>query len=140
MREAIAKLHAVGLVEVEANRYTRVASRNEDDYREASQLLAGYHELGEKWGVPLLSTTDRKALRKRLSQLIKRLSDGELDAVHDLLDTQGELVRASGSALFVRAEEPLRLRVEFLTQLDASKIDMVSFADRAAILGQVLAG
>ena len=96
VREAIAKLHAVGLVEVEANRYTRVAYRNEDDYREAAQLLAGYHELGEKWGAPLLSTTDRTALRKRLSQLAKRLANGGLEAVHDLLDAQGEFARASG--------------------------------------------
>ena len=48
-------------------------------------------------------------------------------------------MRASGNALFVRAEEPLRLRVKFLTPLDASEVDLVPFADRAAILGQVLA-
>jgi biotin operon repressor len=36
VREAIAQLHSYGLVEIEANRYTRVAERDESVYAEAA--------------------------------------------------------------------------------------------------------
>jgi len=138
VREAIAKLHAVGLVEVEANRYTRVASRNEEDYREAAQLLAGYHELGEKWGTPLLASSERKSLQKRVQQAAKRLGEHDLEAVGELLDIQGELVRSAGNALFVRTEEPLRLPVKFLTPVDAADVDFEPLTERARLLSDAL--
>ena len=134
VREAIAKLHAAGLVEVEANKYTRVASLSDDDYREASQLLAGYHQLAQQWGVPALSEKDRKGLLAQLEQIHARLQVHELDAAKDLLDTQGALVRASGNNLFARTEEPLRTRVKFLTPRDAAAVDFTAAAEQAAAL------
>lgn len=140
IREAVARLHAAGLVEVEANKYTRVASLNDDDYREAAQLLAGYHQLAEQWGAPALPERERKALIRQLEQIHARLEAHELDAVRDLLDAHGTLVRASGNKLFTRTEEPLRTRVKFLTPRDAAAVDFEALAHRAAILASVLNG
>ena len=139
VREAIAKLHAAGLVDVEANRYTRVASLNDDDYREASQLLAGYHQLAEQWGAPALSEKDRKTLIKQLDQIHARLEAHDLDAVKDLLDAYGALVTATGNDLFARTEEPLRTRVKFLTPRDPAAVDFLGLSRQAASLTTFLA-
>jgi DNA-binding GntR family transcriptional regulator len=55
IREAIAQLHSYGLIEIEANRYTRVASLDDDLYAQAAQFLAGTHSLGRQWGLANLS-------------------------------------------------------------------------------------
>ena len=138
VREAIAKLHAAGLVDVEANRYTRVASLDDDDYREAAQLLAGYHQLAKQWGASSLSEKDRKTLLTQLDQIRTRLEAHEVDAVKDLLDAHSALVRASGNALFTRTEEPLRTRVKFLTPRDPDAIDFPDLIDQTASLKSVL--
>ncbi len=54
IREAIAKLVDYGLVEMEANRYTRVASPTREQYDDAFQLLFGFAELAARWAVPNL--------------------------------------------------------------------------------------
>jgi len=66
VREAIAQLHTYGLVEIEANRSTRVAARDEIVYAEASQILAGLHALAKEWGADNLDTARRKRLAKSL--------------------------------------------------------------------------
>jgi hypothetical protein len=52
-----------------------------------------------------------------------------------LLDVQGELAKASGNALFVGTEEPLRIRVNFLRPREADSYDwdaLVAVADELA--------
>lgn len=52
IREAIAKLVDIGLVEMEANRYTRVATPTFEDWVTATRATAGFFELSLRWGVP----------------------------------------------------------------------------------------
>lgn len=52
-----------------------------------------------------------------------------------MLDVQGELAKASGNALFVGTEEPLRIRVNFLRPREADSYDwdaLVAVADELA--------
>jgi len=139
IREAVARLHAAGLVEVEANRYTRIASLSEEDHRQASKLLGGYHQLAEQWGVTNLPEAERATLHKQLEAIRARLEARDVDAVKDLLDVYGALVHASSNDLFTAAEEPLRTRVKFLTPRDASEVDFDAEAQRATALASALA-
>lgn len=135
VREAIAQLHTYGLVEIEANRYTRVSARDDVVYAEAAQFLAGLHTLAREWGTHNLDTTTQKNLAKSLKTVTKQLKAHDLEGPGALLDIQGELARASGNALFVGTEEPLRIRVNFLRPRDADAYDwdaLVAVADELA--------
>jgi biotin operon repressor len=65
VREAIAQLQTYGLVEIEANRFTRVAARDDIVYAEAAQFLAGLHTLAQEWGSGSLDAARRESLRER---------------------------------------------------------------------------
>lgn len=68
IREAIAKLVDIGLVEMEANRYTRVATPTIDDWVIATRAMAGFFELSLRWGVPEYTDADASALEKLLDR------------------------------------------------------------------------
>ena len=135
IREAITQLAGYGLVEIEANRYTRVSARDDVVYAEAAQFLAGLHTLAREWGTHNLDATTQKNLDKSLKTVTKQLKAHDLEGPGALLDIQGELARASGNALFVGTEEPLRIRVNFLRPRDADAYDwdaLVAVADELA--------
>lgn len=123
VREAIAQLHTYGLVEIEANRYTRVASRDDVLYAEAAQFLAGLHLLAREWGTANLDSSTRKSVTKALAAAVKQLEAHDLAGVAALLDTQGALAAASGNALLAGTEEPLRVRVKFLSPTEPEGYD-----------------
>lgn len=135
VREAIAQLHTYGLVEIEANRYTRVAARDDMVYAEAAQFLAGLHTLAREWGTSNLDVGTRKTLLASIATVKKQLKAHDLEGPGALLDVQGELARASGNALFMGTEEPLRIRVNFLRPREADSYDwdaLVAAADDLA--------
>ena len=135
VREAIAQLHTYGLVEIEANRFTRVSTRDDVVYAEAAQFLAGLHTLAREWGTSNLDPTTRKTLAKSIATARKQLKARDLEGPGTLLDVQGELAKASGNALFVGTEEPLRIRVNFLRPREADSYDwdaLVAVADELA--------
>ena len=135
VREAIAQLHTYGLVEIEANRFTRVSTRDDVVYAEAAQFLAGLHTLAREWGTSNLDAATRKTLSKSIAAARKQLKAHDLDGPGMLLDVQGELAKASGNALFVGTEEPLRIRVNFLRPREADSYDwdaLVAVADELA--------
>ena len=119
VREAIAQLHSYGLVEIEANRYTRVAERDESVYAEAAQLLEGLHDLGAKLAADKLDASSRKALSKSLTAASKQIRAHDPAGAAALLDVRGELTALSGNSLLIAAEKPLRTRVQFLHARDA---------------------
>jgi DNA-binding GntR family transcriptional regulator len=123
VREAIAQLHTYGLVEIEANRYTRVAARDDVIHAEAAQFLSGLHSLAKEWGTPNLDAAARKKLLKLIETARKQLGAHDLAGPGALLDAQGELAKASGNALLAGTEEPLRIRVNFLRPRDANAYD-----------------
>ncbi|WP_369813625.1 GntR family transcriptional regulator [Frigoribacterium sp. RIT-PI-h] len=135
VREAIAQLHTYGLVEIEANRFTRVSVRDDVVYAEAAQFLAGLHTLAREWGTSNLDAATRKTLSKSIATARKQLKAHDLEGPGTLLDVQGELAKASGNALFVETEEPLRIRVNFLRPREADSYDwdaLVAVADELA--------
>jgi DNA-binding GntR family transcriptional regulator len=135
VREAIAQLHTYGLVEIEANRFTRVAARDDVVYAEAAQFLAGLHTLAREWGTSNLDAATRKSVLASLAAARKLLAAHDLKGPGALLGVQGELARASGNALFVGTEEPLRIRVNFLRPREADAYDwdaLVAVADELA--------
>jgi len=70
-----------------------------------------------------------------LSTARKQLASHDLEGPGALLDVQGELAKASGNALFVGTEEPLRIRVNFLRPREADAYDweaLVAVADELA--------
>jgi len=107
VREAIAQLHSYGLVEIEANRYTRVAERDETVYAEASELLGGLHDLGEKLVGDRLDASNRKMLCKALTVAAKQIKAHDPSGAAALLDVRGEVVGLSGNSLLIAAEKPL---------------------------------
>jgi len=135
VREAIAQLHTYGLVEIEANRFTKVAARDDIVYAEASQFLAGLHTLAQEWGTSNLDASTRKTVLASLATARKQLAAHDLEGPGALLDVQGELSKASRNALFVGTEEPLRIRVNFLRPREADAYDweaLVAVADELA--------
>ena len=71
IQEAIAQLQTYGLVEIEANRYTKVAARDGAAYAEAAQFLAGLHSLAREWSTGNLDTAARKEIRRALAAATK---------------------------------------------------------------------
>lgn len=123
VREAIAQLHSYGLVEIAANRYTRVAQRDESVYAEAAELLSALHDLGGRLGVDNLDAGSRKALGAALAAAAKQIEAGDPAGVAALLDVRGELTTRSGNSLLAAAERPLRTRVQFLSPRDPDGYD-----------------
>lgn len=123
VREAIAQLHGYGLVEIEANRYTRVAERDGTVYAEAAELLLGLHDLGEKLAVEKPDSSSRKALGKALSAAAKHIKGQDLAGAAALLDVRGGLSALSGNSFLIAAEKPLRTRVQFLSPREADDYD-----------------
>lgn len=131
VREAIAQLHSYGLVEIEANRYTRVAERDESVYAEAAQLLEGLHDLGRKLAADNLDTASKKALSKSLTAVQKQIKAHDPAGAAALLDILGDVTAAAGNTLLTAAEHPLRTRVQFLSSRDADSYDWDALSTQA---------
>ncbi|WP_285063685.1 GntR family transcriptional regulator [Frigoribacterium sp. ME-P-080] len=131
VREAIAQLHSYGLVEIEANRYTRVAEQDESVYAEAAQLLEGLHDLGARLAADKLDASSRKAIGKSLAAASKQIKAHDPAGAAALLDVRGELTAASGNALLIEAEGPLRTRVQFLSPRESNAYDWAALKSSA---------
>lgn len=135
VREAIAQLQTYGLVEIEANRFTKVAARDDVVYAEAAQFLAGLHTLAREWGTNNLEGSTRKSILASVAGARRQLAAHDIAGPGALLDAQGDLAKASGNALFVGTEEPLRIRVNFLRPREVDAYDwdaLVAVADELA--------
>lgn len=114
IREAIAKLVDYGLVEMEANRYTRVASPTREQYDDAFQLLFGFAELAARWAVPQLDDAAVRQLGGILDD-IRAHADAEDRAINDDIDALIVfLVAHSGNELLVKTAEGIVNRAKFV--------------------------
>lgn len=134
IREAIAKLAQWGLVEMEANRYTRIAARDPHAFEEASRFLTGLHDLALTWDhrAPLPTVTG--AVKSAAAKIERKDVAGPLE----LLDAYGALVAATGNSLFIETELPLRMRTNFLSPADVDAYDWSAVAARADRLSAAL--
>lgn len=138
VREAIAQLHGYGLVEIEANRYTGVAERDEIVYAEAAELLGGLHDLGQKLAVVKLDAGSRKALGKALVAATKQIESQDPSGAAALLDVRGALTALSGNSLLIAAEKPLRTRVQFLSPREVSDHEWGNLTEQATDLHSLI--
>lgn len=135
IREAIASLNAWGLVDLEANRFTKVATRDPEAFGEASRFLAGLHDLAAAWE----GRNASPGLTKLVSAAARKIGNHEVDGTFELLDAYGELVTATGNTLFITTELPLRTRVKFLSPRNADEYDWDRVAARVTVLQGVIA-
>lgn len=135
IREAIASLNAWGLVELEANRYTKVATRDPEAFAEASRFLAGLHDLAASWG----GRGPTPGLAKQAAAAAKKIGDHDVSGTFELLDAYGDLVVATGNALFITTKLPLRTRVKFLSPRGSEAYDWDEVATRAETLKKAVA-
>ncbi|WIE65018.1 GntR family transcriptional regulator [Curtobacterium sp. MCLR17_036] len=113
IREAIAKLVDIGLVEMEANRYTRVATPTFDDWVTATRAMTGFFELSLRWGVPEYADEDVEALATLLDKAdaARKVRDyGFSGAVTDVIEFA---VAHSGNPLVQNAAVGAIERVRF---------------------------
>ncbi|WP_066517232.1 GntR family transcriptional regulator [Curtobacterium ammoniigenes] len=108
VREAIAKLVDIGLIEMEANRYTRVARPTFRDWTNAVRAFSGFWESCARWSVPALTDAQATDLRKLVDRADAAREkhagdyDARLDAVREWIieHTPNQLLtRAASGAL-----------------------------------------
>lgn len=138
IREAIAKLVDYGLVEMEANRYTRVASPTAKQFDDTIQVLAGVTELAARWAVPKL---DDAAATRLVDTLEALRTAAEQERAGDVSTQVGavvtQLIGAADNDLLVQLSTSLLPRANFLALTHQSGMfwDVKHFVDplRAAI-------
>lgn len=133
VREAIARLASEGLIEMAANRYTRVASQSTDAFREAADLADALysHALVRADQLP---AAPRRALQKRAEALRDRLQDEDVAAYRELQDVLGDLTAELGNSLMAETEHAVRGRVKFHAPVVKDDIDWGSVAVRLEAL------
>jgi DNA-binding GntR family transcriptional regulator len=103
-----------GLVEMEANRYTRVASPTAEQYDDAFQMLFGIGELAARWSFPRFEDADVKAFGKILDDM-RAHAEAEDRALNDDIDKAiAFMVAKSGNDLLVKTSESLLNRAKFV--------------------------
>jgi DNA-binding GntR family transcriptional regulator len=114
IREAIAKLVDYGLVDMEANRYTRIATPSAKQFDDALQVMLGFAELGARWGVPKLDAAGEKAALGIIEDLRSHAEAEDRAVNRDLTALLVLLVRATDNALLETFTGSLVPRVQFL--------------------------
>lgn len=138
IREAIAKLVDFGLVEMEANRYTRIATPTLKQYDDTLQVLGGFTELAARWAVPKLDDDAASEVLDALEDLRAGAEAEDARSMNAGLDrTVKLLVAYSDNELLVKLSESVIPRAQFLALTHASGVfwDVKHFIDplRAAV-------
>lgn len=138
IREAIAKLVDFGLVEMEANRYTRIATPTPKQFDDTLQVLGGFSELAARWAVPKLDDDAAAALLDALEELRAGAEAEDAGVMNvGLEQTVRLLVSFSDNELLAKLSESLLPRANFLALTQATGMfwDVKHFIDplRAAV-------
>lgn len=137
IREAIAKLVDFGLVEMEANRYTRIATPTTQQFLDTLQVLGGFAELAARWGVPKLDDSDATALFDDLEAVRSYAENEDVAMDRHIHSIVAQLIRAADNELLTKMSESLLPRAQFLSlaQPTSKFWDVKNSADplRAAI-------
>ncbi len=116
IREAIAKLVDYGLVEMEANRYTRIVQPTFEMYRHAVQMLGGFHELSGRWAFPRFTDADIRAYGALVDTAVTHLAAHDAQAIADLGALTTFTLERTGNVLLPQLEATLNARVVFMVQ------------------------
>lgn len=129
VREAIPWLVADGLVEMAANRYTRVSVLSAEEYQHASELLSGLQMIAVQQA--RFDAARSKSIRKRARGLVAALESSSLDAYRQLQDVFGDLIAALGNPLMASVEAAARSRAKHHAAADDAVIDWPTAVSRA---------
>lgn len=133
--EAIARLETEGLLEMAANRYTRVASLSAA-HHDAADLLAALHA----WALTHADAVDTDT-RRSAADAARALTDGlqaqDLATYRALLQALSVHVAGLGNALYTATESAIRGRVIFNAGAPDAYIDWVAARDAAGALAQL---
>lgn len=116
IREAIAKLVDYGLVEMEANRYTRIALPDFELYRHALQVFAGLNELTARWAIPLLTDAEVDEFTALVDTALERHEARDVDGLADFQAVTTYLRGKVGNPLLDNAEQLVTARVMFMSK------------------------
>lgn len=133
VREAIARLESEGLVEMAANRYTRVANLSGTAHDQAAMLLAALHE----WAInhANVATTDsRKAAAANANKLTTGIDAHDVEAYRKLQDAVAALISGIDNPLYAATEAAVRGRVKFHAAATDAAIDWDAAAATSAAL------
>jgi len=136
VREAIVRLESEGLVEMAANRYTRVASLSGSAHDEAAELLGALHARAIE-SVDVVPANARSSAATAASALQDDLAAHDVAAYRALLDAAGTLVASGGNALYAATERAVRGRVIFHAAAEDVVIDWDNVAKTAAALASI---
>lgn len=133
VREAIARLESEGLVEMAANRYTRVSSLSGAAHTEAAALLTAL----QQWALTHAEDAPKKirsSTRTAAENLTFRIAGHDADGYRQLNDAAGALIAGLGNNLVAETEVAARSRVSFHAAADDADIDWDAAAALAAAL------
>lgn len=138
IREAIAKLVDYGLVEMEANRYTRIATPNAKQFDDTLQVLGGFTELAARWAVPKLDDATAADVVDALEDMRAGAEREDLPSTNAALDRVVRLlITHSDNELLAKISESVLPRARFLALSQSRGVfwDVRHFIDplRAAI-------
>ncbi|MFS0728876.1 GntR family transcriptional regulator [Curtobacterium sp. 1P10AnD] len=138
IREAIAKLVDYGLVEMEANRYTRIASPTLQQFDDTLQVLGGFTELAARWAVPKLDDAAAAQLLDMLEALRAAADSEDRSSMNQHIGAIVTfLIGATENALLVQLSTSLLPRTNFLALTHPTGVfwDVKHFIDplRAAV-------
>jgi len=136
VREAIARLESEGLVEMAANRYTRIAALSGPAHDEAAVLMAALHT----WAVSHAdqSTPEaRKSAASAAGKLVTALEAQDLDAYRSLQDAVATLIVGLDNRLFTNTETAVRGRVKFHAAATDANLDWVAAIDTARAVAEL---
>ena len=131
VREAIARLESEGLVEMAANRYTRVASLSGPAHDQAAMLLAALHA----WAIEHAGEANTDA-RKTAAAAASKLAAG-VDAYRGLHDAVATLIAGFDNPLYTGTEAAVRGRVKFHAPALDANIDWDAAVATAGALAKI---
>lgn len=115
IREAIAKLVDYGLVEMEANRYTRIATPNAKQFNDAFQVYFGLAELAARWSIPRLDDADVATLVALLEEFRRSAENEDHAAMNsDIMAAVDFFVDRADNELLTSVAQSITARVRFL--------------------------
>lgn len=136
IREAIGKLVDYGLVEMEANRYTRIVRPTFEMYQHAVQMLGGFHELSARWAFPRFTDADLSEYFELCDRALASLAAHDDDAVADIGAITAFTLERTGNPLLPQLEATLNARVVFMLH---EALEQMQWDDSADYVGRLRA-
>jgi DNA-binding GntR family transcriptional regulator len=140
VREALRELEALGLLESERYRGTRVRNINLDELREAYELRAAIEEAAARRAVPC-AKSDLQRLEQDLKLMRRAAREQDTDAYMDsAVNFHRHIVQMSGNALFLHAWEHMAWDIR--ARIAVQRIGLISryTEERKQVIAALRAG